>query len=681
MRIMGRVLTSRKAALTLLLVAIITTLGTIRPTHSATDDLAMAIDVAVDSDWPTYGGPPASTRFSSLAQITKENVSDLSVAWIYRTGVLPRPQDAGLQFTFETTPIKVGESLYLCTPRNQVVALDAETGQPRWTFDPHVHADAAYNKACRGVAYFAVKDATDECAERILTGTTDARLMAVDARTGHPCSDFGNAGTVDLLQGLGEVKPGFAYSTSPPTIIGRNAVIGSWIMDGIETGEPSGVVRAFDAQSGKLVWAWDAGRLQDHAGAEVGQTFTRGTPNVWSIISADPKLGLVYLPTGVSTPDYYGGYRTPDMERYASSIVALDGATGAVRWSFQTVHHDLWDYDVPSAPVLADLKSDTGLVPALIQATKTGNIFVLDRRTGVPIAEVQERAVPKSTTPGERASATQPFSVGVANVSPPALREADMWGITPFDSLWCRIKFRKARYEGPFTPPSLQGSILYPGVYGATDWGGVSFDESRQLLIANSSRMAFLFTLLPRDSAAAKGGIGGNAHVGVLPQLGTPYAVMGEPFLSPLGVPCNAPPWGLLTAINMQTRQVAWEKPFGTARDTGPLGLHFGLPFNIGVFSQGGSLVTKPGLTFIAATIDRYLRAFDSDTGAELWKARLPAGGQASPMTYTSKSGRQFIVIAAGGHSALMTKPGDYVIAYALPSEGAQAPSAQGAKP
>ncbi len=663
-------MSSRRAATFLLvLTAFVTTLATINLPHSASSDSIASPIAAADSEWPTYGGPPTATRFSALSQIAKGNVSKLAVAWTYRTGVLPRPKDQGLQFTFEATPIKVGDSLYFCTPRNQVIALDAETGKARWIYDPNVHADAAYNKACRGVAYYLADSSSSDCAERILTGTTDARLIAIDARTGQLCRGFGNAGIVDLLEGLGPVKPGFAYSTSPPTIIGRNAVIGGWILDGIETGEPSGVVRAFDAESGKLAWAWDVGRLDDHSAPAAGETYTRGTPNVWSIISADPKLGLVYLPTGVSTPDYYGGYRTPMMERYANSIVALDGATGAVRWSFQTVHHDLWDYDVPSAPVLADLRTSTGVVPAVIQATKLGNIFVLDRRTGTPLAEVQERPVSQSTVPGERTSRTQPFSVGIPNLIPPRLREADMWGITPLDLLWCRIKFRRVRYEGPFTPPSLQGSLLYPGVYGATDWGGVSFDESRQLLIANASYMPFIFTLLPRDSVEAQGGIRGNPHRGVMPQLGTPYAVAGEPFLSPLGIPCNAPPWGLLTAIDLKTRQVAWQRPLGTARDSGPFGLNYGLPLNMGVFSQGGSLVTKAGLTFIAATIDNYIRAFDSDTGAELWKARLPAGGQASPMTYMSQSGRQYVVIAAGGHSALMTKPGDYVIAYALPND------------
>jgi len=419
--------------------------------------------------------------------------------------------------------------------------------------------------------------------------------------------------------------------------------------------------------SGKQLWSWDAGRHDTGAALQPGETYTRGSPNAWSLFSADEKLGLVYIPTGNPSPDHFGGLRSPDMDRYGSSVVALDVATGKVRWSFQTVHHDLWDYDVASQPVLADLPMDGKIVPALIQATKQGEIFLLDRRDGHPLRPVEERPVPGGSVPGERYSPTQPVSHALPSLVPPVMREADMWGATPLDQLWCRIAFRKLRYLGRFTPPSLDNSLIFPGNNGIMNWGSVAVDQARGILIVPTSYMPLTLQLIPRDQAPVSDRIVLEGRAAISPMKGTPYAVRTErPFVSPLGVPCNAPPWGQLTAIDLKTRQILWQRPLGTTADHAPLGIP--VP---GVFNQGGAIATQGGLVFIGATLDDYLRAFDLKTGKEVWKGRLPAGGQALPMTYVSpRTGKQYVVIAAGGHGFMNTTMGDYVVAYSLKGAG-----------
>jgi quinoprotein glucose dehydrogenase len=461
--------------------------------------------------------------------------------------------------------------------------------------------------------------------------------------------------------------------TSAPQVVRGKVVFGGWVTDGQFVGEPSGAIRAFDAVTGKLAWAWDMGRPEVTSLPQAGETYTAGTPNSWAPISADEELGLVYLPTGNATPDYVGVHRRPFDDKYSSSVVALDALTGEVRWSFQTTHHDTWDYDVPSQPTLVDLPDGK---KALLQPTKRGELFLLDRRTGEPLSSVEERRVPATDVPGEHSAPTQPFSVGLPSFAGQPPDEKRMWGVTPFDQLWCRIKFREARYDGTLTPVGLERpSVVYPGYLGGMNWGGVSVDTDRDLIIVNSTHVLNYDQLISRQEAdvlglrpfseSHHGDVGGPVA-----QMGTPYAASIRPFLSPLIVPCTEPPYGRLSAVDLKSRRIVWSESFGTAEDSGPLAIGSHLPFRIGVPNIGGSVTTRSGVTFIGASQDRYLRAFETTTGRELWRQRLPAGGQATPMTYWSApSGRQFVLIAAGGHGGLLAKEGDYVLAFALPRQ------------
>lgn len=640
---------------------------TVEATSSGTAAAApeMAPAARRGMDWSAYGGSEMGTRYSRAAQITSQNAHRLEIAWQYRTGDLPEAYP-GKQpaYMFEATPIKVGETLYLCTPRDIVIALEADTGQERWRHDPEVDTTGVNMLVCRGVAYHEARTPVPDCPRRVLVATVDARLIALDAETGARCPSFGQGGEISLRYDLGEVSPGFQYVTSPPSIVGDAAILGGFVLDGVSTNLPSGVVRAFDAITGKQLWGWDAARPAELGPLAPGEIYPRGSPNAWSLFSADAGLGLVYIPTGNATPDYHGVHRPASFDRFSSSVIALEAATGILRWSFQTVHRDLWDYDVGSQPVLVDLPIEGSTVPALLQPTKQGEIYLLDRRDGRPLAAVEERPVPQGDVPGERYSATQPFSVGMPSFAPTPLTEADMWGGTLLDQLSCRIEFRQRRYEGIYTPPSVTPTIQYPGNFGVMDWGSVAVDEDRGVMIVNASYMPMLNRLVPRAEAERMQADGsGQRWLNLMPQFGTPYAAEFGPFLSPLGFPCTAPPWGKLAAVDLETRKVLWERPLGTTRDHAPLGIS--VP---GVFSLGGAVVTQGGVIFIAATIDNYLRAFDVASGKELWKGRLPAGGQASAMTYVSeRTGKQYVVIAAGGHQFMGTTIGDHVVAFALP--------------
>lgn len=617
------------------------------------------------SEWRDYGRTKAGTRYVPADEITPDNVHRLEIDWTFRTGDLPEAYpDAHNAYSFQATPLKVDDTLYLCTPHNIVVALEAETGREKWRHDPGIDANGIHMLACRGVSYHQAPATAPDCPRRILVATLDARLIALDAQTGARCPNFGQAGEISLLDGLGDVPPGYYLVTSPPTILGDVAVVGGFVLDNMSVDEPPGVVRGYDVTSGRQLWAWDSGRPDEAGPWKPGEPYTRGSPNAWSLFSADEALGLVYVPTGNTTPDYFGGMRAETQERYASSVVALEADTGVLRWAFQTVHHDLWDYDVASQPVLVDLPTDGGTIPALIQPTKHGEIFLLDRRTGEPLADVEEQPVPAGSVPGERYSSTQPASVGMPSLTPAPMSENDMWGATALDQLWCRIAFRKLHYEGKFTPPGLTPSLSWPGNNGIMNWGSVSVDESRQLMAVNSSYMPLLVQLIPRDEASSEEVILLEGDAAISPQIGTPYAVRTErPFMSLFGVPCNAPPWGRLSVIDLNARKMLWQRPLGTTQDHAP----FGIPMP-GAFAQGGSIVTRSGLVFIAAAQDNYLRAFDIESGKELWKGRLPAGGQATPMSFVSaKNGKQYVVIAAGGHQYLRTTIGDHVIAFSLP--------------
>ena len=625
-----------------------------------------AARLADSNEWPHYGNSLAGTRFSTVSQITPQNVGELKPAWSYRTGSL----DIGLGF--EATPLMVNDTLYLCTPNSVIHALDPDSGKKKWVFDPK--AEMPQSGTCRGVAYFKEGDGKQPCDERIIFGTVDARLMAVDANTGALCSGFGNAGTIDLRRGMGEVKKGYYYTTSAPTIVNGNIIIGGWVADNQYVGEPSGVIRAFDATTGKFAWAWDMDRPDQRGEPAEGETYSRSTPNSWGPMSGDEALGLVYLPTGNSTPDYWSRHRSEAGDRYASSVIALDARTGDLRWSFQTTHLDLWDYDVASQPTLVDLPVDGQTVPALIQPTKRGQVFVLDRRNGKPITKVEERAVPQGVMPGEQLSPTQPFSVGMPSFDDTVLSESQMWGATPLDQLWCRIKFREARYEGPFTPPRTTPSITYNSYLGGINWGSVAVDPERLVMIVNYNRMANYTRLVPRkesDAMGAKVSENGTIHIGLpVPQMGTPFGVSTGPFLSPLTMPCTEPPFGKIAAVDLKTRKLLWERALGSSADSGPKGIAVGLPLPMGVPNSGGSLFTRSGLVFIGATQEKAIRAIDAGTGKKLWSWRLPTSGHATPMTYVSpKTGKQYVVIAAGGSSTMMTQAGDHVMAFALPGK------------
>ena len=625
---------------------------------------------AAASDWATYGGDAAGTRFSALDQITPANVDGLSLAWTYRTGEYPPV--SGLPRRLEVTPLKIGDTLYLCTGRSRIVALDPETGAERWAFDPKVDLSKVDSAAsCRGVAYYKLPDAApgQRCAERIFTSAIDARLIAVDAGSGEPCADFGQDGQIDLTQGMGEVIPGYYTLSSAPVIVRGRIVVGGRISDGQFVGEPGGVIRAFDAATGAFAWAFDPGNPTRHTQPGPGDQYTRGTPNSWAPMSVDETLGLVFVPTGNATPDYFAGHRTPEDERYASAVVALDAESGAARWVFQTTHHDLWDYDAASQPSLVDVPVDGQLVPALLQPTKRGQLFLLDRRTGTPIAAVEERSVPTDGVPGERIAPTQPFSTGMPQLDGLPMHESDMWGVTPYDALWCRIAFRQARWEGAMTPPSVEPYLELPGGMGGANWGSASIDPERKVAFVPWTRTPLLNRLIPRDEADRMGlkpiGPGGSVG-GTVPQIGTPYAASAAPFFSPLGVPCLAPPYGVLSAIDLTTHRLLWSRRLGGAEHSRIAGIKSRIPVTMGLPIAGGALVTRGGLLVIGAVADNSLHVVEASSGRLLWKSELPAGANATPMSYLSASGRQFIVIAAGGHPMIQADPGDYLLGFAL---------------
>ncbi|WP_141056888.1 membrane-bound PQQ-dependent dehydrogenase, glucose/quinate/shikimate family [Stenotrophomonas rhizophila] len=656
-------------------------------------------DKPVDDDWAAYGRNNAATRFSPLQQITPDNVAKLEQAWLFRTGDLPQKR-----WGAETTPLKVGDTLYLCTARNQLVALNAADGTERWRFDPKIKDKSIpYTAACRGVSYYEVPATAQQaanadvaadlasgqsqvpvltqlprsaCSARIIEGTLDGRLIAVDAATGKPCAGFGNNGQVDITLGMGESPAGYVSITSPPAIVQGVIVTGHQVLDGQRRDAPSGVIQAYDAITGKLRWAWDMDQPELTGLPAQGKTYTRGTPNMWTTATGDDQLGLVYLPMGNSAGDYWSGSRTENQNKYATSLVAIDVNTGKPVWHFQAVRKDVWDYDMGSQATLVDYPTAAGKVPAILLPTKQGDMYVLDRRTGKLLTPAEERKVPTGGVEPEQRSPTQLFSL-YHTLRKPDLTERDMWGITPIDQLVCRIQFRKASYEGFYTPPTAdRHSIEYPGYNGGSDWGSVSVDPRRGVIVANYNDMPNYNLLVPRATAdklgwvpredvrADKGGAEGAGD----PQTGTPYAIDVNagwrlPFTKLL---CKQPPYGGIRAVDMRTGKTLWDRPFGSARGNGPFGIRSGLPIEIGTPNNGGSVVTASGLIFIAAATDDLLRAIDLKTGKELWHAKLPAGGQANPMIYAF-GGRQYVVIMAGGHHFMETPAGDYVIAYALP--------------
>jgi quinate dehydrogenase (quinone) len=631
------------------------------------------VEAKVDNkpvDWSAYAGTTAGLRYAPFNQINKSNVGELKVAWTYRAG----DGRTGVESIDQNTPLAIGDTVYSCRPQDLVSALDADTGALRWKYD--AKASSPIWNRCRSLGYFADSTAPARavCAQRLLMTTIDARLIALDTKTGVPCPGFGRDGVVDLKQGMGEVRPGFYFQTSAPTVARDKVVIGGWVTDNQQTGEPSGVIRAFNARTGAFEWAWDLGNPANIKGPPPGQTYTRGTPNMWTTAAFDDKLGLIYLPLGNATPDYFGMNRPAHSDQYNSSIVAVDIETGVERWKFQTVHHDIWDYDLPSQPALIDAPDGKGgAVPGILVGTKRGQIFYLNRADGTPLAEIAEKPVPQDgAVPEEKLSPTQPFSVGMPTIGAEHLTEKKMWGATMFDQLVCRILFKQLRYEGDLTPPGLTHIIQQPGNGGGMNWWSVSYDPVNQIMITNDIRVPSALWLVPRALEAEsneKYPPASDGH-GASPMRGTPYAVVTLFWMSPIGAPCNQPPFGTVTAVDMKTRQIVWEVPGGTAETTGPFEIASHMKMPIGMPTYGGTATTAGGLTFFAGTQDYYMRAFDSYTGKLLWEYPLPVGSSATPMSYVSpKTGKQYIVIVAGGAAHQLDHTGDYVIAFALPDK------------
>lgn len=613
-------------------------------------------------EWHQYGRTQYGQRYSPLDQINKDNVSTLKVAWQYQTGDVKKPDDVG-ETTYQVTPLKVGDTLYMCTPHNWAIALDAATGKEKWKYDSNsgMNPDRQH-QTCRGVTYYADPAAAPgtACAARVYLPTSDARLIALDAATGDVCTTFAENGVLHLEKGMPYNPAGYYYSTSPPVITDGKIIIGGAVNDNYSTQEQSGVIRAFDVNSGQLIWNWDSGNPDSTTPLPEGQVYTVNSPNSWSVFSYDEALGLVYIPLGNQVPDQLGMGRSEHVEKFSSSIVALDIKTGVLRWVRQTVHHDLWDMDVPAQPALIDITKDGATIPALVGPTKQGDIYVLDRRTGEPIIPVKEIPAPTGAIPEDFSAPTQPISD--LTFSPPPLTEKNMWGVTMFDQLACRIDFLSMKYEGRYTPPSLEGTIVYPGNFGTFNWGSVAVDPERQIMFGMPTYLAFTSRLVPRDQVPPKGQDEKGSEQGLNRNDGAPYGVFMGPFLGPLGIPCQAPPWGYVAGADLATGKTAWKHKNGTVMDMTPLPL----PFKVGVPGIGGPMLTKGGVAFLGAAVDNYIRAYDVTTGRQLWQGRLPAGGQATPMTYTAGD-KQYVLIVAGGHGSVGTKPGDYVIAYTLP--------------
>ncbi|MDQ3950675.1 MAG: pyrroloquinoline quinone-dependent dehydrogenase, partial [Gemmatimonadota bacterium] len=621
------------------------------------------------ADWSAYGRTSLGDRFSPLAQITRENVGQLAPAWSFSTREATEPHFRTRRRTsLETTPLVVDGVMYFSSPLGRVFALDPVTGRLHWEFNPQVPRDTTFGDFTnRGVSTWLdpAAPADAPCRRRIYVGTIDARLIALDARAGTPCADFGTGGTVDLRRGLRIAPFEFeAYElTSPPAVINGLVVTGSAIADNSRLAPASGEVRAFDARTGALRWTWDPVPTDPRDPAFDGWRapggVRAGAANTWSVIAADPERDLVIVPTSSAAPDYYGGERLGD-NRYANSVVALRASTGQVVWHFQTVHHDLWDYDNASPPALVTIRRGGRDTPAVLQATKSGMLFVLHRETGEPLFPVEERAVPASKVPGEQASPTQPFSSIV--LSPHRFPIDSVFGLTEADRAACRDVVARLRNEGIFTPPSREGTLVLPSNIGGAHWGGVAYDPERQIVVVPVNRIAATVQLIPADSvdiprtrrAGAEGGFE-TTHM-----RGTPYLMQRRILLSPSRVPCTPPPFGALVAISLSTGQKLWEVPLGRWLGQAP-----GAP-PLGSANLGGPIVTAGGLVFVAATLDRQLRAFDIETGRELWSAPLPAGGKATPMTYRGADGRQYVAIAAGGDGEAFGKS-DVLMTFALP--------------
>lgn len=638
-------------------------------------DCQESTDSAIDfsgptSQWSSYGGNQHSNRYSTLNQINRDNVERLQVAWTHNSGDYSNGSDDWAYTSLQVTPIVANNTLYYCSPFGRVFALNPNSGEELWAFDPEVQNKRGgyYPAVCRGVSFWqdtrADQSPPGPCNKRILYGTRDAELIALDADTGTPCEDFGQRGRVTLREGIGQSEPWEYYPTSPPLIMRDTVVIGALVPDNNRVDVPGGVVRAFDVRSGALRWAWDpvtAQYKQRHQSADGSIKYTQGTPNVWAPMSGDQSRGLVYVPTGNPSPDLYGGGRD-DIDHFASSIVALDIESGEVQWNFQTVHHDLWDYDVASQPLLFQIDGVAEGRAGVIQPTKVGHIFLLDRENGKPLYPVEERPVPQNGVPGEKLSPTQPFPTHPKPLHLPAqLTEENVSNIVWFDKRSCQQELAKYRNDGLFTPPSFEGSVLFPSTMGGINWGSVSLDAENGVIFVNQMHLASVVQMIKRQDYDAANPVTRYPQE-YFAMAGTPYGAKRFPLMSRFGTPCNPRPWGSFTAVDLKSGDIIWQVPLGSTRDLAP----FPIWFNWGAPNIGGSIATAGGLVFIGATADRFFRAFNAETGEQAWSYRIPTTANATPLTYRlSENSKQYVVVAVGGHG--WSEPGDTIMAFALP--------------
>lgn len=619
-------------------------------------DAVREVPGAMGQGWPFYGGDEGGNRYSVADQINRDNVRQLEPAWVHRTGAFDGREAARRRASFQTTPILVDEALIFCTQFNEIIALDPGTGEIKWEYDPQVPIDGRPGNefTCRGVAHFAPDPTSDgACGARVFMGTVEAELVAVDTKTGEACTEFGGDGRVQIEPSLVLRWPGEFQITSAPVVFEDVVITGTSISDNLRTDAPLGTVHAFDARTGEQLWKYNPIPWNEDGTTRIGHA------NVWSTMSVDSERGLVFLPTSTASPDYYGGER-PGNNENANSVVALDARTGEVVWAYQIVHHDVWDYDLPAQPGLYQIVDNGETRDVVVQVTKMGLIFVLDRDTGEPVIPVEERPVPQDGVEGELLSPTQPFPVRPEPVVPDGLDPGKAFGITLWDKMACGSKLKQLRQDGLYTPPTVEGTLAYPFTGGGANWGSAAFDPARNLVVINMNNVAQSVHLHPNTESRETTEIDHDAEFA--PMEGAPYAMSRKPILSPLGLPCSSPPWGVIAGVDIARGEIVWRRPFGSTRDLAP----GGLALNLGTPNFGGPVVTKGGLIFIGAAMDDYLRALDVETGKELWKGRLPAGGQATPMTYVWDD-KQYVVIAAGGHGKSGTRIGDHVVAFALP--------------